>query len=264
MGASGDELMICAGIDAGSRAVKVVVLDRDSPEVLASGAADQGVSQDRIGSELLDTVLSSAGLARRDVSRVVATGYGRVSLDFADSTITEITCHARGVHRHTPEARTVIDIGGQDSKLLRLEPDGRVRDFVVNDRCAAGTGRFLEVMAGVLDVPIEEFGEASARSGSSAAINSTCTVFAETEVISLIAGGARKEDIIAGLHAAIASRIAQMAGPMGEHEVFFNGGGALNGGVCRALERSLHRRVHVPPMPQFVVAVGAAWTGAAA
>ena len=250
--------MICAGIDAGSRAVKVVVLDRDSPEVLASGAADQGVSQDRIGSELLDTVLSSAGLARRDVSRVVATGYGRVSLDFADSTITEITCHARGVHRHTPEARTVIDIGGQDSKLLRLEPDGRVRDFVVNDRCAAGTGRFLEVVAGRFGVELGELGHMAARAGEPAAISSMCVVFAESEIIGLLAAGESPENIVAGVQASIASRIAAMAGPRVEEPVVFTGGVALVPGMEAALSSSLGRPVVPAPQPQLTGALGAA------
>ena len=257
--------MITAGLDIGSVATKAVILR--GGEVAGHALVRTGADPAPAARRALDGAAAQAGITPDEVGRVVATGYGRRTVDFADEVITEITADARGACRTGcpwGAPRLIVDLGGQDTKVILLDEDGLVRDFAMNDKCAAGTGRFLEVMAGVLDVPIEEFGEASARSGSSAAINSTCTVFAETEVISLIAGGARKEDIIAGLHAAIASRIAQMAGPMGEHEVFFNGGGALNGGVCRALERSLHRRVHVPPMPQFVVAVGAAWTGAAA
>jgi len=254
-----------AGLDIGSVATKAVIL-RDG-EVAGRALVRTGADPATAARRALDGAAARAGITPGEAGRVVATGYGRRTVDFADEVITEITADARGACRTGcpwGAPRLIVDLGGQDTKVILLDEGGMVRDFAMNDKCAAGTGRFLEVMAGVLDVPIEEFGEASARSRSPAPVNATCTVFAETEVISLIAGGARKEDIIAGLHAAIASRIAQMAGPMGEHDVFFNGGGALNAGVCRALERTLRRKVHVPPMPQFIVATGAAWTGAAA
>jgi predicted CoA-substrate-specific enzyme activase len=140
--------MLFAGIDAGSRTVKAVLVEGEGISVVASGIRDQGIRQSELAESLLNDVLRKAGKVRKDVARIIATGYGRNAIEFADTTITEITCHACGVHYWMPEARTVVDIGGQDSKVLRLEAGGRVRDFVMNDRCAAGTGRFLEAWCG--------------------------------------------------------------------------------------------------------------------
>ena len=175
-----------------------MLMDSAGLEVLGASVRDQGVHQDHTASAAIETLLGPRGLSRRDVGRIVATGYARDLVEFAHTTITEITCHACGVRNKMPEARTVIEIGGQDSKLLRLGPDGRVRDFVMNDRCAAGTGRFLEMVAGKLEVPLGRLGELASRATSPAAISSMCVVFAETEIIGLLAGGARPEDIIAG------------------------------------------------------------------
>ncbi|MFW5798985.1 MAG: acyl-CoA dehydratase activase, partial [Planctomycetota bacterium] len=186
--------MYCAGIDAGSRAVKCVVIERDTGKVAASGMTDQGVHQQKLAAELFGRVLAEAGIGREDVGRIVATGYGRNLLEMADTTITEITCHARGVHHVLPEARTVVDIGGQDSKLIRLDQGGTVRDFAMNDRCAAGTGRFLEVVAERLDVPLEGLGELARTAEQPAPISSMCVVFAETEIIGLLASGTSAED----------------------------------------------------------------------
>jgi len=144
--------MICAGIDAGSRSIKVVLFDTEPPRVLSTRIGDQGVAQERLARELFEQALNDAGIGRSRVSGVVATGYGRNAISFADTTITEITCHARGVHHVAPDARTIIEIGGQDSKIIHLEDGGRVRDFAMNDRCAAGTGRFLEMVASRLGV----------------------------------------------------------------------------------------------------------------
>ncbi len=251
--------MITAGIDVGSVATKAVVLRRG--EVVGRALVRTGAAPQTAANEALDTAAKQAGAEKKQVKHIVATGYGRRTVDFAHHTLTEITADARGAHHigcpwGTP--RLIADLGGQDTKVILLDADGSVRDFAMNDKCAAGTGRFLEVMADVLGVRVGELGEISERAQQPAAINSTCTVFAESEVISLIAKGTAKENIAAGLHAAIASRIAQMAGPMARHDLFFNGGGALNTGVKAALERILHRRVYVPPMPQYVVALGAA------
>jgi predicted CoA-substrate-specific enzyme activase len=139
--------MIYAGIDAGSRAIKIVLIDSKSTQVIAKGLTDQGVEQDKLTSQLFEKVLTDNSIDKKDVTAIVATGYGRTAVSIADSTITEITCHATGVCHLIPQAKTIIDIGGQDSKLLRLDGDGKVRDFAMNDRCAAGTGRFLEVGA---------------------------------------------------------------------------------------------------------------------
>ena len=156
--------MICAGIDAGSRSIKAVLFDTDRSHILASGLTDQSVEQERLAAELFEKLLKKAGLERSQISGVVATGYGRNAIRFADTTITEITCHARGVHRLVPDARTIIEIGGQDSKVISLEDGGRVRDFAMNDRCAAGTGRFLEMVAARLDMNWEkQIGRASCR-----------------------------------------------------------------------------------------------------
>jgi predicted CoA-substrate-specific enzyme activase len=204
--------MIYAGIDAGSRTIKVVVWDGDTGTVLAKGLIDQGVEQARLAQGLFDGLLREHGLARRDVRRVVATGYGRNAVDVADQTVTEITCHARGVRHVVPVAATVIDIGGQDSKLIRLDLNGRVRDFSMNDRCAAGTGRFLEVVAARLGTPLEDLGDMAAHSRAPAAISSMCVVFAETEIIGLLAAGTPLEDIVAGVQSAIAGRVTGMTG----------------------------------------------------
>ena len=251
--------MIRAGIDIGSVATKAVVL-RDGA-VAGRALVRSGAAPDSAAREAFETALREAGADRGLLDRVVSTGYGRRSIDFADEVVTEITAGARGAYfLGCPwgRPRLIVDLGGQDTKVILLDEDGAVRDFAMNDRCAAGTGRFLEVMAGVLDVPLDRLGAIARTAQRPAPINSTCTVFAESEVISLIAQGTRKEDIVAGLCAAIASRIAQMVKPMGGHDVFFNGGGALNDGVRAALERTLARNVYVPPMPQFVVATGAA------
>ncbi len=250
--------MIVAGIDAGSRTIKVVLMNHDDLSVVGSGLADQGVKQDELATQLLESVLKKAGLNRRDVERMVATGYGRDSIDEADSTVTEITCHACGVHHLMPEARTVIDIGGQDSKILHLEPDGRVRDFTINDRCAAGTGRFLEVVAARLGLTLEDLGQTAHSAKKSATINSTCAVFAETEIIGLMATGTRPEDIAAGVQSSIASRVASMAGHRITEPVVFTGGVALIPGMDKMLELALGHPVVIVPRPQMSGALGAA------
>lgn len=250
--------MIYAGIDAGSRATKIVLLDSEGPEIVASGAVEQGVNADELVWRLLDTLLGERGLSRSDIAAAVATGYARARVSAADRTITEITCHARGVHHLVPDARTIVEVGGQDSKLLKLDAGGAVQDFSMNDRCAAGTGRFLEVVAQRLNVGIEELGEMAGRSASPAAISSMCIVFAETEIIGLLSSGAAPEDIVSGVQNSIASRISAMAGGSIAPPVVFTGGVALVPGMDRALERSLGRPVSVAPMPQMTGALGAA------
>ncbi|MEW6743353.1 MAG: acyl-CoA dehydratase activase [Planctomycetota bacterium] len=250
--------MIGAGIDAGSRSVKVVILDGASGTILAKGIADQGVRQKELAAELFESALAQSGLERAALHRVVATGYARNIVPCADSTITEISCHARGVHHLVPEARTIIEIGGQDSKMLWLEADGRVRHFTMNDRCAAGTGRFLEVVAARLDIPVASLGDCALRCVDPAAISSMCVVFAETEIIGLLASGAAIEDIIAGVQNSIAARIASMAGRRAVSPVFFTGGVALVSGMSEALGRALGQPVQTVPDPQMTGALGAA------
>ncbi len=250
--------MLCVGIDAGSRAIKVVLIEARSLKVVGSGAADQGVDHNKLACRLFDHVLGNCGCNRDDVSRIVATGYARNGVALADTTITEITCHACGVHHLVPAARTVVEIGGQDSKLLRLNGDGAVYDFAMNDRCAAGTGRFLELVAQRLDVDLLALGELAGQSRKPAAISSMCAVFAETEIIGLLASGISREDIAAGVQASVAARVATMAGRNLTPPIVFTGGVARIPGMDKALESAMSRAVSISPHPQMTGALGAA------
>lgn len=251
--------MYCAGIDVGSLATKAVLLDGNG-RIVSYAIVSSRSDPEKAAYRALDEVLYKAGSKRDQVGRIVATGYGRIALDFVDRTVTELTCHARGVHYLCPTARTIIDIGGQDSKILRLNERGDLIDFVMNDKCAAGTGRFLEVMASALEIGLEQLGDFSLRSDNPLRLSSTCTVFAETEVISLLASKQRKEDIAAGLHWAVASRVGNMAKSLGlQKEIVFVGGVAKNIGVKRSLERFLQTEfVPLKEDPQITGALGAA------
>jgi predicted CoA-substrate-specific enzyme activase len=250
--------MICAGIDAGSRAIKAVLYEVGRGEMLAFGLADQGVEQGRLATELFDRLLAQAGLARAQVGAVVATGYGRNAIPFAETTITEITCHARGVHHLVPDARTVIEIGGQDSKVIALEGHGRVRDFAMNDRCAAGTGRFLEMVATRLGMEWDKLSALAQASRAPAQISNVCAVFAETEIVGLLAAGKPLPDVVAGVQNSVATRVGALAGRMVTPPVCFTGGVALQPGMVGALAVVLGCPVRVPPQPQFTGALGAA------
>jgi predicted CoA-substrate-specific enzyme activase len=249
--------MIFAGIDAGSRAIKTILIDENG-KVLASGLTDQGVKQAELAAELLERTVAEAGARPESVLTAFATGYGRDALDFVDSVVTEITCHAKGVIHQKPEAKTIIDIGGQDSKVIRMGTDGAVRDFVMNDRCAAGTGRFLEVLAERLEMDIRELGTSARRADKPSAISNTCVVFAETEILGLLTSGERRDNIVAGVQASIASRIATMAGRHIEEPVILTGGVALIPEMSRFLESAIGRPVTVAENPQMTGAMGAA------
>ncbi len=249
--------MIYAGIDAGSRAIKVALID-DRGAIIATGQTDQGVEQDKLACGLFENVRADGGVGKPDVRRIIATGYGRNAVHVADTTITEITCHAVGVRHLVPEAQTIIDIGGQDSKLVRLDRNGRVRDFAMNDRCAAGTGRFLEVVAERLNVSLSDLGAIAEKSSNPAAISSMCVVFAETEIIGLLASGRAREDIVAGVQTAIAARVVAMAGRNVEAPIIFTGGVARVSGMENALARALGQPVAIAPEPQMTGALGAA------
>ena len=213
----------------------------------------------RVGHILFDDLLKKHSLKRKDV-HVMSTGYGRNTIDIADDRITEITAHAKGVQYFYPDANSVIDIGGQDSKAIVIsKKTGNVVDFQMNDKCAAGTGRFLEVMAHALDVPLDEMGKLALLSKKPASISSTCTVFAESEVISLFARGTPKEDIASGIHRSIARRVAGMAKRIGvAHLLVFCGGVAKNIAVKNYLEEELGFDIVVPEYPQLTGAIGAA------
>ena len=181
--------MITAGVDAGSRAIKVVLFDAQAGRTLACNLADQVTDQAAQARKLFEQTASDAGLAAGDVAFVLATGYARHILPFAHKAVTEITCHARGVRELAPATRTIIEIGGQDSKVIRLDEHGRVEDFTMNDRCAAGTGCFLELVARRLQVDLDQLGAMASRAAEPAAISSMCAVFAETEIVGLLASG---------------------------------------------------------------------------
>ncbi len=252
--------MITAGIDIGSVTTKVIILGEE--KVLARAVCPTGAYPQRAAQEVLEKALEEATLSRVDLGCIVSTGYGRRSIDFGDRVITEISAAGRGAsHLGSPNGviRTVIDLGGQDSKVISLDEKGKVVDFVMNDRCAAGTGRFLEVISGVLEMRLEDLGKLSLKSESPINISSICTVFAESEVISLIAQGKNKGDIVAGIHNSIAERIYGMLSKIGTKEtVSFVGGGAKNIGVKKAIEDKLQIEVYVPDWPQLVIALGAA------
>ena len=245
------------GIDIGSLATKIALLDKEN--LLDFRTERSTYDFKRIGLNLFNDVLEANNLNRDDVF-VMSTGYGRNTIDFADDRITEITAHAKGVQFFFQEAHSVIDIGGQDSKAILIsKKTGNVIDFQMNDKCAAGTGRFLEVMAHALEVPIDEIGGLALKSGSPASISSTCTVFAESEVISLFAKGTSKENIAAGIHKSIARRVAGMAKRIGVAPLLvFCGGVAKNVAVKRFLEEELGYEIVTPDQPQLTGAIGAA------
>ena len=252
------ENTLFAGIDVGSLTAKSVLVGNNG--IVSYAVIDTGTNPKKAGEAVFGKVLHEAGSERPDIRYAVGTGYGRISLSFVDQTITELTCHARGAHFLDPSIRTVIDIGGQDSKVINLNTDGSMFDFVMNDKCAAGTGRFLQVMARALEIDLEAMGTFSLSARKPSRINSTCTVFAESEVVSLLASGEAKQDIVAGLHLSVARRVGNMAKRLGIHErTVFVGGVAKNIGVRNALEDFLEVHfAHLHEDPQIIGALGAA------
>jgi predicted CoA-substrate-specific enzyme activase len=249
--------MMTVGIDIGSITAKAAVM-RDG-KILAVRILRTGYNAKNAGDQLFEGIVSGLGLNPSDIQRIVATGYGRKSITFADQAVTEITCHAAGARYMNSEIRSVIDIGGQDSKVILLDETGRVKDFAMNDKCAAGTGRFLEVMARALEVEISDFGSLSLSADHPASISSLCTVFAESEVISLISKGESRKNIIAGIHDSIAARVSAMAGRIRWiPPVMMTGGVAQNSGVVRSLEKKIGYPLIVTPHAQLTGAIGAA------
>ena len=248
-----------AGIDVGSTMTKIAIMNQ---ALLASVVGPTGPEHRKLANEVMEEALAKANLPFEAITYVVATGYGRINVPFADKQITEISCHARGVGYLLPDVRTVIDIGGQDCKGIKLNDNGRTVDFVMNDKCAAGTGRFLEVTAEELGVNLEDMGRLSLEAKNKVEISSTCTVFAAQEVVAKLSAGALLPDIIAGLHEAIATRIYGMVRRLKiEREVALTGGGAKNIGLVKALEAKLGFPALVPPEPLLTGAIGAALMG---
>jgi (R)-2-hydroxyacyl-CoA dehydratese activating ATPase len=247
-----------AGIDIGSTMTKVIVVGNT---IVSSLIGPTGPEHRRLANKVMEEALTKAGLSFDNLSCIVATGYGRINVPFADKQVTEITCHARGLYSLLPTARTIVDIGGQDSKGIKLA-GGKVRNFVMNDKCAAGTGRFLEVIADALGVPLQKLGEVSLRADRPAVISNTCTVFAEQEVISQLAAGESVANLVAGIHEAIATRVFSMVNKLKiEPDVAITGGGAKNIGLVKALEAKFGFPVLVPEEPLLTGALGAALIG---
>ena len=245
------------GIDIGSTASKCVML-ADGKEIVARSLIPVGAGTSG-PQRAIDEVLKAAGKTREEMGFILATGYGRNSLEgFADHQMSELSCHAKGAAFLFPEVRTVIDIGGQDAKVLRVE-NGAMTNFQMNDKCAAGTGRFLDVMARILEVDVNDLGTLGLQATKYVGISSTCTVFAESEVISQLAKDTDKRDIINGIHLSVAGRVAGLAHRVGvQDQVVMTGGVAQNIGVVKALEDQLGHKVHTSPLTQYVGALGAA------
>lgn len=249
--------MYTMGIDVGSASSKVVILE-DGSRIIAAEVVQVGTGTTG-PQRVLDEAFAESGLKMEDMEKVVATGYGRFAFTEADKQVSEISCHAKGIFHLVPSARTIIDIGGQDAKAIRLDSKGGVRQFFMNDKCAAGTGRFLDVMARVLEIKLEEMSEYDSRATEAASISSTCTVFAESEVISQLSKGVSKENIIAGVHQSVASKACGLVYRGGiEDDVVMGGGVAKNAGVVRAISKELKKPVIVAPDPQTTGALGAA------
>lgn len=251
--------MITAGVDLGSTYLKVVIVKDD--KTVGYGVAPTGHDHDLTSKQVLSEALKMANLKNEDIDYIVSTGYGRRITSLADETISEISANARGVQWIGAKlgVRTIIDIGGQDTKVIALDDDLQIIKFAMNDKCAAGTGRFLEVLAKILDVPLDEMGLLSLKSKAPVDITTTCLVFAKSEVAAMIFQGYNKEDIIAGIQKAVARRLVAMAKKVGIKKViFFDGGPARNIGMVKAMERELGMEMYVPEMPQIVTATGAA------
>lgn len=247
---------VTVGIDVGSTATKAVLLI--DGRIAGQAVIATGWDPKQAGRDVYDSLLHKNDLHQDDITAVVGTGYGRISLPFADRRVTEVTCHARGAEYMIPGSRLVVDIGGQDCKVIALDGRGNVTDFLMNDKCAAGTGRFLQVMAGVLDLSLDELGELALCSAP-AVISSMCTVFAESEVIGLLARGTDKGAVAAGVVESIAQRLPTLIGRMPPAEtITFTGGLASNTAICRRIETSLNLPLQVPRFPQMAGALGAA------
>jgi len=256
--------MYTCGIDVGSVSAEAVILNRQDGknDITAYIITPTGGDSKEAATNVFNLALEKSGLSAGDITSVVATGYGRLNIPFATKNITEISCHARGVINYFPGVRTVIDIGGQDSKVIKLDSKGNPIDFLMNDKCAAGTGRFLEVMAKALEIDQRNFAEIFAGTSQKGYISSTCTVFAESEIVSLIGHGVGKNSIVKGLVYSITSRIISMVERIGlEEPVCMTGGVAKNLAVVSALEEKLNLKIKVPQEPQITGALGAALLG---
>ncbi|MCX6145050.1 MAG: acyl-CoA dehydratase activase [Ignavibacteriales bacterium] len=249
--------MLVCGIDIGSTTIEVVL--HNGERVVGSRIARSGAFPAEHAKNAFHELLSELNLRRSDIDRIVTTGFGRNYFSGADRVASEITCHAIGVIAEIPSARTVIEIGGQDSKMMQLDEMGRVREFVMNDRCAAGTGKFIETISRTLNLPVEETGPLGLAAEQACEISSMCAVFAESEIVGLLHQGKTPADVLRGVFNSVARRILGMAGRIGlRDEIVFTGGVARNAGVHKALEEITGHTIRVPSEPHFTGALGAA------
>ena len=248
-----------AGIDVGSTITKVVIQNEG---IIASIIKPTGPEQRRLANKVMEEALNKAVISFQAITYIVATGYGRINVPFADKQLTEITCHAKGISSLFPKAKTIIDIGGQDIKAIKIDATGRTIDFVMNDKCAAGSGRFIEVIADTLGVPLDKVGDLSLQSKSLAKISNICTIWAQQEVAASLAEGVPISDLLAGVHHSLADRICRMVNRLRvEEAIVVTGGGGKNRGLLKALSEQLGHKILVPEEPLITGALGAALLG---
>jgi len=249
--------MFVAGVDIGSRSAKAVTLE--DGKILSYSICETGPESAKTAQLTMEEVIKGTGLSLKDFSYIVATGYGRVLVPFANTNFSEISCHARGAHWHFPSVRTILDMGGQDCKAINCDENGRITNFIMNDKCAGGTGRFLEVIADVLQVPLEEIGQLSLESTQGFPFSTVCAVFAKSEALSLLKKGVAKSDILAGLHDAIAVRCHNLLKRISiEKDFTITGGIPKNIGMVEKIKKKVGLEPLLTPEPQIIGALGAA------
>ncbi len=251
-------MIYACGVDVGSTQTKAVIVD-ETRKMVGTALIPTGAHVTKAAEKAFPLAVQAAGIRPQDVSYVIGTGYGRYKVTFGQSQVTEIACHAKGAHSGFPGTKTVIDMGGQDTKIIRIGKDGEVDDFSMNDKCAAGTGRFLAAAADVAGVNLSEIGPLALRGTKPVRLTTVCTVFVESDIMSYLAQGKKLEDVMAGVHRAIAARTASLAARVGvEEEVTFTGGVTKNIGMVRALEEKLGVKINVSPDAHFTGAMGGA------
>lgn len=249
--------MIVAGIDVGGKNVHIMI--KKDGQILGKGAAPTGIKKAETVEQLYDDVLKKAGLAKKDVERVVATGSAAKRVTFANGVIPDAAADARGVIKLFPTARTIIDVGAEEGRAIKISPEGKVMDFAINEKCAAGTGTFIDTMSRALEIPVEEMAKIALNSNQSVPMNAQCAVFGESEVVSLIHQKTTKQDIARAVFDAIAGRIASVARIVGiEKDVVMVGGVAKNMGFVDSLKKNIEMNVSVPDDPDYIGALGAA------
>ncbi len=247
-----------AGVDVGSTQTKAIIIDEDQ-EIVARALIDTGANVVAAAEKAYVDALETSGLREEEIEYIVGTGYGRYRVTFGNTQVTEISCHGRGAVRVFPETKTVLDMGGQDTKAIRVGPEGEILDFCMNDKCAAGTGRFLGAASSALDIPIGELGPTALRAENPVRISTTCTVFAESEVLSWLGKGKAIDDILLGVHKSIGSRSIGLLRRVGiEEQLSFTGGVARNIGMVHVLNETLGLEVNVSEDSHYMGAIGAA------